>query len=63
MKKTYFLYKGKNVRIARDAGELKDRFTKTEIIDALESGDAIIDNDFIVSTSQNNKIMAVFELP
>ena len=57
----YFKYNGKEIRIARDSGASQDRFTEHEIIDALESGDAVIDREFIILTSQTNKIMGVFE--
>lgn len=59
--KTYFKYRGENVRIARDSGASQDRFTEQEIVDALESGDAVRQNDFILLTSQTDKIMGVFE--
>ena len=59
--KTYFTYKGLRVRIARDSGVMEDRYTEQQILDALESGDAVIENEFILDSTQTNKIMGVFE--
>lgn len=59
--KTYFTYKGKRVRIARDSGASKDRYTEQQILDALETGEAVIDDKFILDKTQTNKIMGVFE--
>lgn len=59
--KTYFKYNGERIRIARDCGATEDRFTEQEIIAALESGDAVRDRDFILLTTETNKVMGVFE--
>lgn len=59
--KTYFTYKGKRIRIARDSGASDDRYTEKEILSAIESGDAVVEGKFILDTTKTHKIMGVFE--
>ena len=58
--KTYFTYKEKRIRIARDSGADQDRCTQEELIRFLENGDAIVEGQFII-LAQTNAIIGVFE--
>lgn len=58
--KTRFTWNNMNIRIACDECQ-KDKFTKNEIIEALTNGNATMDGEFILLTTQTNKIMGVVE--